>query len=181
MAKVPVVTVPNTILTSKCAKVEKNDPELKKLVADLIDTLDAAEKPQGAGLSAPQIGVLKRVLIARNFFEDPADPNKTAFENIVFVNPKIISHSKETDLDWEGCLSIPNTWGMVQRYKTIKVRTESVDGEELLIKASGFFARLVQHEMDHLDGILFTTKIVGKTLTENELDALLEKEEVMTA
>jgi peptide deformylase len=177
MPVVPIVKIPNKVLTTKCEKVKLNDPELKGLVDDLVDSLEHAQNPQGAGLAAPQLGVLKRVLIARNFYEDPGNPNNTKYENVVLINPKIVSHSQETNIDWEGCLSIPDTYGKVQRYNQIKVRTEDMDGQEFTIKASGFFARIVQHEIDHLDGILFTSKLVGKKVTEHELDEIIAAEE----
>ncbi len=177
MSVTPIVKVPSKVLTSKCEKVKKGDPQLKQLVEDLVDTLDNAQNPQGAGLAAPQIGVLKRVLIARNFYEDPGNPNLTKFENVVFINPKIVSHSKETDVDWEGCLSIPDTYGKVQRYSQVKVRTEDLDGQEFTVKASGFFARTIQHEIDHLDGILFTTKLIGNKVTEEQLDNIIAAED----
>lgn len=177
MSVTPIVKVPSKVLTTKCEKVKKNDPELKNLVADLVDTLENAQNPQGAGLAAPQIGVLKKVLIARNFYEDTSNPNSTKYENVVFINPKIVSHSQETNIDWEGCLSIPDTYGKVQRYNQIKVRTEDVDGQEYTIKASGFFARIIQHEIDHLEGVLFTSKMIGKKVSEKELDDIIASEE----
>ena len=177
MSVTSIIKVPNKVLTSKCERVKKGDPELEQLVKNLVDTLDNAQNPQGAGLAAPQLGILKRVLIARNFYEDSGNPNSLKFENVVFINPKIVSHSKETNVDWEGCLSIPDTYGKVQRFNQIKVRTEDLDGQEFTLKASGFFARIIQHEIDHLDGILFTTKLVGNKVTEKELDEIMETEE----
>ncbi len=171
-----IVKVPNKVLTTVCEKVKLDDPQLKDLIKDLKDTLNNAQNPQGAGLAAPQIGVLKRVFIARNFYEDPNVGGVTRFENVVFINPKIVSHSKETDIDWEGCLSIPDTYGKVQRYSQIKVRTEDEEGNELVIKAAGFFARTIQHEMDHLDGVLFTSKLIGNKVNEAQLDEILAEE-----
>ena len=98
MSVVKIITVPDPALTAKCAKVKSDDKETKALADNLVDTLNNARDPQGAGLAAPQIGVLKRVLVARNFFDDPANPTLTTFENVVFINPKIISHSEETEL-----------------------------------------------------------------------------------
>lgn len=177
MSVVPIVKIPSKVLTSKCEKIKPGDPDLKALVDNLVETLNNATNPQGAGLAAPQIGILKRVLIARNFYEDPASKHITRFENVVLINPKIISHSKETNIDWEGCLSIPDTYGKVQRYSEIKVKTEDLDGNTYVIKATDFFARTILHEMDHLDGILFTSKLVGKKVNETELDKILASEE----
>ena len=77
---------------------------------------------------------------------------------MVFINPKIISSSKDVALGWEGCLSIPDEYGKVQRPKKVKIKALNEEGEEVRINASGFFARVIQHEIDHLDGILFIDK-----------------------
>ncbi len=170
MAIRTILEVPNPVLTTPCEKIKIFDGDTKQIVRDLIDTLNAARKPAGAGLAAPQIGVSKRICIARKFFADPANPEKELSTDVVLINPKIISFSKEKIIGWEGCLSIPNTFGRVERAKSIKVVAADEAGGTAKIKASGFFARVVQHEIDHVDGVLFTSKIVGKTLTERELD-----------
>ncbi|MDC0449039.1 peptide deformylase [bacterium] len=177
MAVVPILTVPNPLLEQKCKKVEKVDEETKQLVQNLLDTLRDAKDPEGAGLAAPQVGVLKRVCIVRKFLPNP-DPNSTrpyTTQEQVLINPKIISADKETTLDYEGCLSIPNTYGKVLRAKKLKIKALDELGNKIRIKANDEYARIIQHEMDHLDGILFTTKLVGETLTEKELDKLYEK------
>jgi len=170
MALVPIIKVPNQILNTKCDKVGKVDNEVKETVQNLLDTLKAAKNPEGAGLSAPQIGVSKRILIARRFLPNPKNPDESILEEHVFIDPKIISKSKETYLDYEGCLSIPNIYGKVERAKKIKVKALNEKGEIIRLKASGFLGRIIQHEIDHLDGILFTSKITGKELTEEELN-----------
>ena len=176
MAVVPIVKIPDVILNRKSEKIGKFDDETKKLIYNLLDTLQAAKNPEGAGLAAPQIGILRRVCIARKFLPNPNNPNKPLIQDVVLVNPKIISSSKESELGWEGCLSIPDTYGKVQRSKKVKVKALNEEGEEVRISASGFFARVIQHEIDHLEGILFTSKVVGNTITEKELDKILEKE-----
>jgi peptide deformylase len=178
MSVVPIVIEPNKVLHEKCDKIKEFGPETKELVRNLLDTLNNAKNPEGAGLAAPQIGVLKRACIVRRFTIDPKNPDTEQIEHYVLINPKITSASKEKDVDWEGCLSIPNTYGRVKRPSKIKVRAYDVNGEELKITASGFFARVIQHEIDHLDGVLFTTKYVGKLVTENELDEIFSKTHV---
>lgn len=177
MSNVRILVVPDPLLTQKCQKVDTIDDETKKLIKNLKDTLESAKDPEGVGLAAPQIGVLQRVCVVKRFVPDPANPHQYKSEIIPFINPKVVEKSRETTLGWEGCLSIPDTYGKVERHKKIKVKTLSEDGEELKIKADGFFARVIQHEMDHLEGVLFTTKVVGETLTEEELDELLKEEE----
>ncbi len=175
MAIRPIVTVPNDVLRQKAEKVTKFDDETKKLIKDLEDTVLSQRDPEGAGLAAPQIGVLKRVVLVRNFMADPNDPSKEVAQNFVLVNPKIVSKSKETIVDWEACLSIPNTYGKVERYKKVKVKALDADGEDIRLTATGYFAAIVQHEMDHLDGILFTDKTIGNLMTEEEIEELYSK------
>src|SRR3990167_6763556 len=176
MAVVPIIKIPDEILNQKSEKVGKLDEATKNLIKNLLDTLQAAQNPEGSGLAAPQIGILKRVCIARKFLPNPNNPNKPLIQDVVLINPKIISSSKDVELGWEGCLSIPDEYGKVQRTKKVKIKALNEEGEEVRINASGFFARVIQHEIDHLEGILFTSKLVGNTITEKELDKILEKE-----
>jgi peptide deformylase len=170
MAVVPILQAPHKTLLKKSEKVKQIDNEIKEIIQNLNDTLLAAKNPEGAGLSAPQIGVLKRICIVRHFYTDPVDPKRSLSQEIVLINPKIISSSPELDIDWEACLSIPDTYGQVERFKKVKVKGLDIDGDEIRLNASGYLARVVQHEIDHLDGILFTTKVIGKTLSEADLD-----------
>lgn len=103
------------------------------------------------------------------------NPEKIQSDDIILINPKITQKSSETELDWEGCLSVPDRYGLVERYKKIKITAKDLNGNKLKIKAEGFFARTIQHETDHLDGVLFTSKVVGKTLTQKEFDKIVEK------
>lgn len=174
MAVVDIVLVPDQILNTKCEKVKNFGEETQEIIKNLIDTLNNAKNPEGAGLAAPQIGVLARICIVRRFVKD-ANGNST-FDTYTLVNPEIYGESKETDTRFEGCLSIPDTYGRVERFKKIKIKAQDKTGAEIKMNASGFFARVVQHEVDHLNGILFTSKLVGKALTEKELDALDQEE-----
>lgn len=169
-----IVTIPNPILNKKTQKVGEITDEIKKTAQDLIDTVKVAEDPEGAGLAATQIGISKRMCVVRNFFEDPLDENKIRSDDVVLINPKITHYSSETDLDWEGCLSVPDVYGKVERASKIKVTAKDIDGNIIKIKAEGFFARTIQHEVDHLDGILFTAHIQGKTLSQKEFDEMIE-------
>lgn len=173
MAVKPIITIPNKVLRTKTEKVKQIDSEVLALAKDLLDTVRVAKDPEGAGLAATQIGVSKRVCVVRNFFRDPTNEEKVLSEDVVLINPKIISTSKETEVDWEGCLSVPDKYGKVQRFSKIKISALGVDGKDIKFKASDYFARTIQHEIDHLDGILFTDKVIGGTIGEEELDKLM--------
>lgn len=168
MAVVPIIKAPNWKLNEKCVPVLGFGEETKELIQNLIDTLEAAKNPEGAGLSAPQIGVLNRVFVVKK----PVKNTKN-FTNLVLVNPVITKTSNETNIDWEGCLSIDNIYGQVERPKKVRLISYDEKGNIIKVDASGFLARVIQHEMDHLNGILFTSKVIGKTLTETELDKLI--------
>jgi len=174
-----VLVTPNQILDKKAQKVGDITDEIKNVAKDLLDTVKVAKNPEGAGLAAPQIGVSKRIVVVRNFFEDPAYPENIRSDDMVLINPKITSHSTDAELDWEGCLSVPDCYGLVERFKKIKATAKDLNGNTLKIKAEGFFARTIQHEIDHLDGVLFTSKIVGKTVSQKEFDEIIEKEKLL--
>jgi peptide deformylase len=169
MPVIEIVKFPDQVLVTKAEKVKELDAEVKTLIKNLKDTLRSSKHPEGVGLAANQVGVLKRVCLVRRI-------TKNGYEEFVMINPKIISASKETNLDWEGCLSIPNQYGRVNRANKVKVRFEDEQGNEIQINANDFFARVILHEIDHLDGVLFTTKVVGKILTEAEVDKIFEQE-----
>lgn len=176
MAVREIVVVPNDILETPCDKVIKFDEDLKNLVNDLKDTLSITKNPTGAGLAAPQIGVLKQVCIVRKFFENQYGNNIETFAEFVLINPRIITHSGETEIDFEGCLSIPDSYANVERSSKIKVVAQNENGEKIKLTATGFFARTIQHEIDHLHGVLFTSKVIGEIYTEAQLDKILAQE-----
>jgi len=171
-----IITVPNPVLTQKAEKVTKFDNKLTNLIKNLKQALNTSTTP-GAGLACPQIGISKRIFVAKKFFTDPT--GKETSVDIIFINPEIISKSKNTNIMYEGCLSIPNTYGKVERAEKVTIKYQDENGEYKKIKAEGFFSTVIQHENDHLDGILFTTKVIGNILTEKELDKLIEQEKSM--
>ena len=130
--------------------------ETKQLVVDMFDSMHGNN---GIGLSAPQLGVLQRIIIAEYKEGRPSVP-RTAI-----INPEIIWSSKQTKLDEEGCLSFPNLYGMVKRPEKIKYRGLDENGRKIEGKAGGLLARIIQHEYDHLDGVLFIEKIEGDLYT----------------
>jgi peptide deformylase len=174
MAIVPIRKIPDEVLTKKAEKVTDFDAETEKVIKDMTDTLNSAKDPEGAGIAATQIGVSKRICIVKNFAHDPLGTGQIIEQTFILINPKIISFSKETEVDWEGCLSVPDTYGLVERSKKIKVRALNENQEDIKLNASGYFARVIQHEIDHLDGILFTNRSVGKTISNKEMDDLIE-------
>ncbi|HXK52778.1 peptide deformylase [Candidatus Nomurabacteria bacterium] len=155
------------VLLKQCAAVSNFDTETESLAQDLIDTLNAKNHPEGAGLAAPQIGVLKRICLVKKYISESQELE------IIMINPDITSKSSTKKVDLEACLSIPNVYGYVQRSTNITVSFYDIKGRKHKIKASGFLARVIQHEIDHLDGILFTTKTIGKVYTEEEVDHLI--------
>ncbi|NMB91920.1 peptide deformylase [candidate division WWE3 bacterium] len=179
MAVKAVITVPNSILNKKAQKVSNITSDVKNTAKDLLDTVKLAKDPEGAGLAAPQIGISQRIIVVRNFFEDPINPQEIHSDDIILINPKITSSSSETETDWEGCLSVPDKYGLVERFKKIKVTAKDLNGSNLKIKAEGFFARTIQHEVDHLNGILFTSKVIGNTISQKEFDEIIEKESLV--
>ncbi|MFH0905300.1 MAG: peptide deformylase [bacterium] len=126
--------------------------ETKQLVLDIFDAMHG---DNGVGLSAPQVGVLQRIIVTEYREGIPPIPRT------VLINPEITWTSKQIKLDEEGCLSFPNLFGMVRRPEKIKYRGLDENGKVIEGKASGLLARIIQHEYDHLDGILFIDKVEG--------------------
>ncbi|MDC0033171.1 peptide deformylase [Alphaproteobacteria bacterium] len=132
--------------------------EIRHLVENMIETMIDA---QGVGLAAPQVHVSKRVIIFNSPEGRSGDPEpKTDFAPLTaLINPKIEVLDKEQDLGWEGCLSVPGLTGAVPRYRRIRYQGLAPDGTTIEREATGFHARVVQHECDHLDGILYTMRM----------------------
>ena len=139
-----VVQVGDDVLRQRCFEVENFDESLWTLLSDMKDTV---KKEQGAGLAAPQVGVLRRVVVVD--IEDEG-----YFE---FINPVIVAQKGE-QTDWEGCLSVRGQSGVVSRPMKVTLSYQDRNGEKHLLKAKGFFARAICHELDHLDGILYIDK-----------------------
>lgn len=170
-----VITDTPEVLNTKCSYIKEITPEIKELAKDMLETVRLPEN-NAAGLSAPQVGVPIRMCVVRKFRENPQDPEEEIVTEQVLINPKITSEAPQTDIRWEGCLSIPDIFGLVERPKRVKVTALDENGNEIRIKASGFYARVIQHEIDHLNGILYSDKVVGHLITEPQLDKLIEEE-----
>ncbi len=143
----------NPILRQQAVKVKQVDKRLKKLIKDMIKTM---LKKDGVGLAAPQVGVSERLIIL-NFQID-----KKEFRPIALVNPEIVDASITTDTAEEGCLSLPDVFGKVVRFSEVTVRFTDEGGSEHTLQLDKLNARAVQHEIDHLDGILFVDRVKGK-------------------
>ena len=161
MAVVEIITYGNPILRKKAEEVVEINDEIKSLIQDLQDTLAAAP---GVGIAAPQIGVSKRVIVV-----DLTNSKEKMPKKLTMINPKIVFKSPEVSRQEEGCLSVPKVWGEVTRAESIKVKGQLPSGRIVTIEAEGFFARAIQHEMEHLDGHLFIDHLNPRDLSENKL------------
>ncbi len=145
MALRKIITVENPILRQKAKRVTRFDASIKRLVEDMIETMRAAN---GVGLAAPQVAQSLRILVAE--YEDRLE---------ALINPEIIKASGE-QIGPEGCLSIPGYIGEnIKRAMMVVVKARDVHGKEIRVRAEGFFARILQHEIDHLDGILYLDRL----------------------
>lgn len=156
MAVRSITYVNDPLLRQKSKKVTNFNPALQTLAEDLVDTM---REKDGLGLAAPQIGVLQR-LIAIEVLEDKDDPQSSRL--YVVVNPEIVKSEGEEVEGSEGCISIPNWFGLVKRASRITVKGQDVKGKALRVKANGPLARVFQHEIDHLNGVLFIDRVEGK-------------------
>jgi len=156
MAVRDVLRMGHPVLREKAKPVEDlGSAELKRLVEDMKETMAFKN---GAGLAAPQIGVSQRVVIF-GVESNPRYPDAEPVPFTVLVNPKLVMLTREVEEDWEGCLSVPGMRGVVPRYTKLRYTGFDEDGNPIDRVAEGFHARVVQHECDHLDGILYPQRM----------------------
>ncbi len=155
MAIRPVLKMGDPLLQRVAAPVTRFDAQLLELLADMDDTMRALS---GAGIAAPQIGVSVRVVIFE-LRDNPRYPNLTPVPHTVLVNPLVTPLTAEQDEGWEGCLSVPGLRGLVPRHRRVRYRGFDEHGAPLDRTVEGFHARVVQHEVDHLEGILFPQRV----------------------
>jgi peptide deformylase len=148
MAMLEIRKYDDPVLKKKCEEVKQFDKALKKLVLDMAEIM---EKNQGVGLAAPQVGVLKRIVVINNIL--------TGGDSFVFINPKIVKYGKKKEFFEEGCLSFPGLFLKIKRPEAVEVESTGLDGEKSKIKAEGMLARVLQHEIDHLNGVLFFNRL----------------------
>lgn len=152
MAVREIITLPHPVLRRKARKVTDFGAELQTLIDDMIETMRVAP---GVGLAAPQVNVSQRVIVVE--FGDEEDEDVPA-KLYAVVNPEITRTSREVGMGTEGCLSIPEIVGDVERPEDATIRGFNRHGQPVKIKASGWLARIFQHEVDHLDGVLFVDR-----------------------
>jgi peptide deformylase len=152
MAVRQILTAEHPVLHQKAKKVKRVDAAIQKLIEDMLESMRAAH---GLGLAAPQIGIGLRVFVIE-MPEDEEDPHTG--EKVILVNPEIIEAEGE-QIGEEGCLSIPGYVGMVRRAMKVSVKGLNRKGKEVRVKGEGLLARALLHEMDHLDGILYTDRL----------------------
>jgi peptide deformylase len=157
MTKLSIQTgTDNKILRNKSERVGKIDKKIRKLIDNMFETLIAE---QGLGLAAPQVGENFRIILARLNFDSPEEMIKP------LINPEIILASKETVFAEEGCLSLPNCWKQVERFRMIRVRFDDIKGGSHILELENLDARIIQHEVDHLNGVLFIDRVVEDNVT----------------
>jgi peptide deformylase len=152
MVKRDIITLPDQVLKKKARKVSEFGPDLQRLIDDMVETMREAP---GVGLAAPQVNVSMRVIVVE--FGDEEDEEIPA-KLFTIVNPEITRQSQETVMGIEGCLSIPGILGEVERSSSVTLKGFNRHGKPIRIKANGWLARIFQHEVDHLDGVLFVDR-----------------------
>ena len=158
MKKESIITLPNPVLREKSARVHVITDDILQLIDNMtsasLDWEDSRPHEISAALAAVQIDQLVRVVIVRSDFED-----KSVREFTPLINPEIIKGEGPMVEDYKGCLSVNGFYGKVKRYSKIRVKAMNIHGQEVRIKADGFLARVLQHEIDHCNGIVFVDQI----------------------
>jgi peptide deformylase len=159
MALRTIVTLPEPVLRRKARPVTKFDNDLQTLIDDMIDTMRDAP---GVGLAAPQVGISERVIVVEyaepEEVEEGKEPKEVEPKLYVMVNPEIVKSSPETVMGVEGCLSIPVLVGEVERAQEVRIKGYNRRGQPMKLKADGWLARIFQHEIDHINGVVFTDR-----------------------
>ena len=166
----PIYIYGSGVLRKECQDIDQNYPELSKLIEDMYTTMYASE---GVGLAAPQIGKDIRLFVVDGTPFEDVDPTAKDFKK-VFINPDIYEESEEEVLMNEGCLSVPGIHEDVYRPESIRINYLDENFEEHDEELTGWPARIVQHEYDHLDGLVFTDRLstIRKTMLRNKLNAM---------
>jgi len=156
MAVITVLKMGDPRLQLQAEKISDFESDsLRDNIADMIDTM---RQYHGVGLAAPQIGIAKQIIILE-VDNNPRYPDADTIELEILINPKIIQFSQQKDLAWEGCLSLPGMRGKVERSREITYQANTETGQSYTATAQGFHARVIQHEIDHLNGILYPQRL----------------------
>jgi peptide deformylase len=165
MAILKVARIGHPVVRAKARELsdaEIRSPEIQRLIDDMLETMDDHD---GAGLAAPQVHESRRIVVY-GVEANPRYPDAEPVPLTILVNPRLSPVGEEQDEDWEGCLSVPDLRGMVPRYTTMRVEASDRDGRPVRFTATGFHARVVQHECDHLDGRVYLDRMRSmETLT----------------
>ena len=149
-----IVTLPDPVLRRKAHAVTKFDKNLGTLIDDMVETMREAP---GVGLAAPQVGLSERLIVVEYYEREEDEENEEAPKRVwAVVNPEIVKASDEKLMGVEGCLSIPGLLGEVERHAEVQVKGLNRHGKPMKVKAKGWLARIFQHEIDHLNGVMFT-------------------------
>lgn len=161
-SKDSIIVLPNKDLRQKSRRVPIITPEVREVIKDMVDaTIDWEESREhevGVALAAIQIDKPYKIIIVRHDFEDKQNKSFS-----IFINPEVIKLEGEIEEDYEGCLSVTDIYGKVPRYNKVRLRALDENGQQIRVKASGFLARIFQHEVDHTNGIMFVDHIKDKT------------------
>jgi peptide deformylase len=171
MPVLEIVEYPDSRLKQECQLVEEVSEETRTLLADMAETMYEAP---GVGLAAPQIGILQRIIVVDPGPEDP-DDEEAKGQLFKLINPEIVESAGKVDSE-EGCLSIPGIRETIKRFERVVVEALDENGQEVTIEADGFLAIVLQHEIDHLDGILFIDHLsrLKQKLVKSKIKKLLE-------
>ena len=158
MSILKIARLGHPVLYKKASLVDNiTEPGIKELIHDMSETMIDYK---GIGLAAPQVHISKQIIIFRMIEDQEKESNEIKITAL--INPRIIKTSEETDNQWEGCLSIPGMLGLVKRHSNISYEGFDMSGNKIQQNAEGLHARIVQHECDHLNGIVFTHRLVDK-------------------
>lgn len=148
-----IVTLPDPVLRRKAKPVTRFDAELQTLIDDMIETMRDAP---GVGLAAPQVGVPEQVIVVEYVLDE--DDEQAPKKLFIMLNPELKTTSKDTEVAVEGCLSVPGWQGEVERALAVTVKGLNRHGQPMKVKAKGWMARIFQHEIDHINGVVFTDR-----------------------
>jgi peptide deformylase len=162
-----IVTLPDPVLRRKARKVTTFDKKLQTVIDDMIETMRVAP---GVGLAAPQVGISERLIVVEYYENEQAEEAEEEAKKKVWaiLNPEIVKASEEKVMGVEGCLSVPNLVGEVERHESVQIKGLNRHGQPMRVKAKDWLARIFQHEIDHLNGVVFTDRATHVWLPETE-------------
>lgn len=178
MSVLPIITVPNPILKQTAQKIEQVTPQIKKLALDMVDTLYNAPGVNAVGIAANQVAQLYRIFVIDCHY---SKDQKQTYRPIIMINPEIIKTSEEPSTIMEGCLSIPQQFAEVERPKSVRVQYLDIDGKIQEYEAQDLESHVIQHELDHLNGVLFIDHLsrLKRSMILRKLDKLRRESSIL--